>query len=106
MCDLKISAARMLTANERQSFIFTLGDKHLVAVKSGFASGYVGEGSTGLSAVFSLLQQYRVPFAAVEVNQGLLDRLDNNCLTDEDLDEVMVQVGKAQAAGTIGQDER
>lgn len=89
MSDLRITAVRMLTFEYRHSFLFTVAEHHYIAVKSGFASGYVGEGSTGLSAVLNLFSQWGLPGAEVHVDEDTFRRLDRNSLTEADLDKIL-----------------
>lgn len=57
----------------------------LVGIKSGFASGYRGEGPRGLSRALCLLQAHAADIQEFVVSAGVLDRLDRSALTTSDL---------------------
>lgn len=63
---------------------FNVGD--LVAIKSGFASGYAGEGSSGFSYVLALLEAHGAEIKEYEVTAELIERCDNSALTRADLE--------------------
>ena len=56
-----------------------IGDQ--AAVKSGFASGYGGEGPAALSYALQLLEAHGVELEEVEVSADLIERLDDSALT-------------------------
>ncbi|MGH8502689.1 MAG: TIGR02391 family protein [Gammaproteobacteria bacterium] len=66
----------------------TLGEYDFVAVKSGFGSGYVGEGSRGFSYVLQLLYAHRIEMEEVEVSKDVLNRLDDSALTHGDVEVI------------------
>jgi uncharacterized protein Ymh len=84
----RIKAAKLLTYNGSHCFLLTVGDGDLVAVKSGFASGYVGEGPRALSLILQVLKAYGVDIEEYEVTQEQLARLDVSALTHEDVERL------------------
>jgi hypothetical protein len=60
----------------------------LVAVKSGFGSGYMGEGSKGFSFVLSLLDAHRIPIEEYDVPREVLEKMDPSRLTMIDIDRL------------------
>lgn len=80
----RITLARILTSNSTHCLLLTVnGDS--VAVKSGFASGYGGEGPRRFSYVIQLLKTHGVEIEEYEVNANFLERLDQSALTVADL---------------------
>lgn len=83
-----IHSALLLTANNVHAFLLNMGDQEYptwVAVKTGFASGYNGEGPRSLSKALALLVAFDVPAEELVVDQSFLDRLDAAALTKKDL---------------------
>ena len=84
----RIAAARILTCATRHCLLLTISDGELVAVKSGFASGYGGEGPTAFSYVLQLLDAHGVDVDEFEVAEAVIERLDRSSLTESDLVEL------------------
>lgn len=61
-----------------------IGD--LVAVKSGFSSGYAGEGPRGLGHVLNLLELHGAEIEEIDVAEEIVERINASCLTTTDLD--------------------
>lgn len=57
-----------------------------IAVKSGFSSGYGGEGPAGLSLSLQLLIRHGIEIEEYEIDGNLVDRIDQSCLLTSDLD--------------------
>jgi hypothetical protein len=85
----RIARARVLTHDRTHCLLLTLeraGD--LVAVKSGFGSGYAGQGPSGFSYVLTLLDAHGVEIDEYEVERELMERLDASGLTKKDIDGI------------------
>lgn len=85
-CRMEIREARLLTAGCRHAFILSLPLDAKLAVKTGFRSGYPGEGPLGLSRAVTLLEFHGVEINELSVDDGFLDRLDESALTNDDLE--------------------
>ncbi len=57
-----------------------------VAVKSGFSSGYGGEGPTGLSTSLQMLIRHNTEIDEYDVSSDIISRIDKSCLLSSDLD--------------------
>jgi hypothetical protein len=68
--------------------LFNFGEYELMAVKSGFSSGYGGEGPSGFSYVLQLLNAHGLELEEYEVTGEFIQRLDQCLLTDRDLDQL------------------
>jgi len=66
--------------------LLTVNVGDLIAVKSGFGSGYRGEGSRGLSYVLKVLEAYGADIEEYQVTPEFMERLDYSALTKSDLD--------------------
>ncbi len=62
-----------------------------IAIKSGFSSGYRGEGPSGLSTVLKLLIRHNVEIDEYDINRDIYERLDASCLLSSDLDAIKKQ---------------
>lgn len=80
-----IQRARILTWKNRHCILLTNDVGDLIAVKSGFASGYGGEGPRRFSYVLQLLDTHRAEVEEYEVDESTIERLDNSALTLADL---------------------
>lgn len=60
-------------------------DGFYIAVKSGFGSGYGGEGHKGLSKVLKLFLFYELDIDELHVGDEVLESVDKGCLTKEQL---------------------
>lgn len=89
--DVKVTKALLLSANGSHAFLLNLGDtdyEEWVAIKSGFSSGYIGEGPRTLSETLALLEAFDVSVEEVAVDPHLLQRLDQSALTIKDVELV------------------
>jgi len=83
--DDKITKARILSASDSHCFFLTINSGDLVAIKSGFGSGYSGEGSRGFSYILQLLDTHNVEIDEYKIREDLINRLDNSALTENDI---------------------
>jgi len=58
-----------------------------VAIKSGFSSGYPGEGPKGLETALAILHLHRIDVEEYEVDNSVIERLDKSCLLVGDLED-------------------
>lgn len=84
-----VNSVRILTYEGEFSnshcLLIGVGVNTVLAIKSGFTSGYPGEGPRALSYVLALLGQYTENISEYIVKGDVLKRLDRSCLTEEDL---------------------
>lgn len=87
-----IHHAKLLSTQERHhSFLLTINYDDQVAIKSGFASGYIGTGSHGLSTALQMLIRHDVDIDEYAVTNEFMERLDSSCLLSSDLEELTEQ---------------
>ncbi len=82
----RISRVRILTCDHDHCLILTVNLGDLVAVKSGFGSGYGGTGPNTFSYSLQLLEAHGAEIEEYEVSIDLLERLDASYLTTSDLE--------------------
>jgi hypothetical protein len=85
----QITRARILSCSGSHCLLLTVnvGDD-LIAVKSGFGSGYGGTGPGTFSYVLNVLREHGVQIDEYDVPSDLIDRLDESALTVADLDMI------------------
>jgi len=81
----RITAARILSCGGSHGLLLTINVGDVVAVKSGFGSGYLGEGSRTFSYVLQLLDAYGTEIDEYEVADAVMERLDSSSLRMSDL---------------------
>lgn len=84
-----ITAARVVSCGHHHAMLLTVGEHDLVAIRSGFASGYLGEGSSGFSSALQLLESQRIEVEEVDVDDACLERLNTAALTESDCDHIL-----------------
>jgi len=84
----RISLARILTHQGYHCLLLTVNDHDTVAIKSGFKSGYGGQGPRTFSFVLELLHFYGVELLEYDVSAELLERLDLSALTVGDIENI------------------
>jgi hypothetical protein len=87
-CRAGIVLARILTSGNRHCLLLRteIGDQ--IAIKSGFSSGYGGEGPRRLATVLKALRSQDVDIDECEVLGQIIERVDMSALTVADLDDV------------------
>ncbi|MEQ1661891.1 MAG: TIGR02391 family protein [Thiobacillus sp.] len=83
-----IARATLLTSGHDHCLLLIVDEDDKVAVKSGFASGYGGEGPSALSMVLKLLLDHGANVEEVEVDRAILERIDSSALTVRDVDAI------------------
>lgn len=81
----KIKHASILTCGQMHCILLKnlIGDR--VAIKTGFSSGYPGEGPTGLAVALQLLRRHGVEIDEYEVSSEILEAIDFSALFDSQL---------------------
>lgn len=81
----EITRVRILSCGRNHCLLLTLNVGDIVAVKSGFSSGYRGTGPRTFSYVLQVLEAYDVEIDEYEVSSDIIERLDSSSLTRGDL---------------------
>ncbi len=83
-----ITHARILTRKGGHGLLLTTDKNETVGIKSGFASGYAGEGPRRFSYILHVLWHHGTEISQAQVSQGILDRLDASALTEADIEAI------------------
>jgi len=81
----QITLVRILSFSGTHCLLLTVNNGDSVAIKSGFTSGYGGEGPRGFSYVLGLLLFHGADIQEYEVDEAVIDRLDASALTQTDI---------------------
>lgn len=81
----KIHKARLLSCSGAHCFLLTINYDELIAINTGFSSGYAGEGPAALSTALQLFYKHGVEIDEYEVSPELLERVEMSCLTSKDI---------------------
>jgi hypothetical protein len=84
----QITRVRILSCSGEHCLLLTVNVGDLIAVKSGFGSGYAGEGSHAFSCVLQLLDSHKAEIEEYNVTPDVIERIDNSSLTQADLDNL------------------
>lgn len=82
----RINKAWLLTHENRHCFLLHVNERFWVAVKSGFGSGYGGEGPKTLSVALQILELHGAEIEEYEVKWPVIDRLDHSALRRADIE--------------------
>lgn len=83
-----ITHVRILSASSSHSLLLTINGEDLVAIKSGFSSGYMGEGPRTFSYVLQLLDAHGAEIDEYQITSDFLERLDDSSLTSSDIESL------------------
>lgn len=85
----QINEVKILTSGSgydcRHALILNVDTDVIIAIKSGFTSGYSGEGPRSFSYVLSILKKFTEEIDEYLVPYKLIERIDNSALTEKDL---------------------
>jgi Protein of unknown function (Hypoth_ymh) len=83
-----ITHARILSASGDHCLLLTVNVGDIVAVKSGFSSGYRGEGPHAFSFILQLLEAHGADIQEYTVADDVIERVDMATLTMSDLESL------------------
>jgi uncharacterized protein (TIGR02391 family) len=84
----RIRKVKLLTFDGRHCFLLYLDYENCIAIKCGFGSGYLGEGSRGLSTALQLLKRHGAEIEEHKVESHVIKSIDGSCLLDKDLKQI------------------
>lgn len=82
----RIERVKILTAGQEHCLLLELESVETIAIKSGFSSGYSGEGPRTFADVLLLLEAHKATIDEYRVPDALIQRLDDSALTLKDLE--------------------
>lgn len=83
-----VGRAVLLTSGHCHAFYLESQDPTPVLIKSGFTSGYPGEGPAGLAIALHLLLRHRIEIEEVIITPAMMSRLNGSKLTAGDVSKV------------------
>ena len=83
-----ISRVSIITSEQDHALILHMEDDGVVVIKSGFSSGYGGEGPHGFAYVLSLLHTYNIDIKEYLVNESIIEKIDASRLTYSELQKI------------------
>ena len=86
-----LSYALLLTSEQSHAFILKDLTENYYVIRSGFTSGYSGEGAKGLAKALTLLSKHRIETEEILIPTKLLNRLNSSSLSDQDIDFIFQQ---------------
>lgn len=81
-----LSYALLLTNNQFHAFIIKDKSNSYYIIRSGFTSGYPGEGPKGLVKALTILNKHQIETEEIVVTLKLMSKLNNSSLSDNDID--------------------
>lgn len=84
--------ATLLTHQSEHAFMLTFETMPEMFVRSGFTSGYLGEGPRGLSRALGLLLSFKIEIEEVEIDERVMARLNGAALKWSDIE--MIQTAR------------
>lgn len=84
----KIHQVKILSCGQNHCMLLKVNYDDHIAVKSGFTSGYGGEGPSAFAVAIALLERHGAEIDEYLVTSELIDRVDHSCLLQSDIDEI------------------
>ena len=72
-----LSKVLIITNKQSHALVLYTEDHEIIAIKSGFSSGYSGEGPKGFAYILSLLDEYGIEIEEYDVKNNVIDNI--NC---------------------------
>ncbi len=84
-----VKEAKLLSNNGYHAFLI-LSERNTYIIRSGFTSGYLGEGSKGLASALQLLLRHEVDVEEILITNTLMKKLNTASLNDHDIQKIQV----------------
>jgi Protein of unknown function (Hypoth_ymh) len=84
----RVVEAKLLTCDDRHAFLLRVENDERIVVKSGFMSGYSGEGPRVLSEALALLDSHGCHIEEIDVRAALLARLNASRMRAGDIEVI------------------
>ena len=83
-----ISRVLIITSDQSHALILHMETDEVVVVKSGFSSGYHGEGPHGFAFILALLHAYGIDIEEYLVDESIIEKIDGSRLTYSELQKI------------------
>ncbi|MCU4368299.1 TIGR02391 family protein [Acinetobacter courvalinii] len=86
-----LNYALLLTNQQTHALILRNSIDSYYIIRSGFSSGYPGEGPKGLATALSLLKKHQIETEEIVVSSKIINKLNRSSLSDVDIDTLFNQ---------------
>ncbi|ONN49782.1 hypothetical protein AC056_09280 [Acinetobacter genomosp. 33YU] len=86
-----LTYALLLTNEQTHAFIIKDENESFFVIRSGFTSGYMGEGPRGLATALTLLKRHQIETEEILVSSKILRRANNSTLNDSEIELLFKQ---------------
>ncbi|TEU27171.1 TIGR02391 family protein [Acinetobacter seifertii] len=80
-----LTYALLLTNEQTHAFIIKDENESFYVIRSGFTSGYMGEGPRGLATALTLLKRHEIETEEILVSSKILRKANNSTLNDSEI---------------------
>lgn len=86
-----LTYALLLTNEQTHALIIKDENESFFVIRSGFTSGYMGEGPRGLATALTLLKRHQIETEEILVSSKILRRANNSTLNDSEIELLFKQ---------------
>lgn len=86
-----LTYALLLTNEQTHAFIIKDENESFYVIRSGFTSGYMGEGPRGLATALTLLKRHEIQTEEILVSSKILRKTNNSTLNDSEIELLFKQ---------------
>lgn len=86
-----LTYALLLTNEQTHAFIIKDENESFYVIRSGFTSGYMGEGPRGLATALTLLKRHEIETEELLVSSKILRKANNSTLNDSEIELLFKQ---------------
>lgn len=80
-----IEKALLLSCNQIHAYLIK-SNRNTYVIRSGFSSGYSGEGPKGLASSLQLLLKHNIEVEEINISEKLMEKVNHSSLSDADLE--------------------
>lgn len=84
----KIKKALLLSCNQKHAYLITSIRNNFI-IRSGFTSGYQGEGPKGLASSLQLLLKYNIDIEEIIIAKKIMKKINHSSLSDADIEKIL-----------------
>lgn len=84
----RIEKALLLSCNQAHAYLIK-SHRNTYIIRSGFSSGYSGEGPKGLASSLQLLLKHNIEVEEINISEKLMKKVNQTSLSDNDLEHIL-----------------
>lgn len=85
----QIEKALLLSCNEYHAYLIT-ANRNTFIIRSGFTSGYQGEGAQGLASSLQLLLKHNIEIEEIIISEKIMKKVNHSSLSDVDIEKILM----------------